>query len=117
EVSETTRTILLEAAAFDHATVRATSRRLGLMSDSSRRFERGINPATVAGAADRAAALIRALAGGEVLRGAAVAAAPIPEANLIAMRPERCRAIAGVPIPTVEMMRLLDALGFEPTHQ
>jgi phenylalanyl-tRNA synthetase beta chain len=63
-VNETTTTIWLEAAEFAPAQIRRTSRRLGLVSDSSYRFERGIDPEIVLYASQRAAELIVATAGG-----------------------------------------------------
>lgn len=69
EVKNDTTTILLEAAYFKGATVRKAAKDLGLRSDSSIRFEKGIDPNRVALAAKRAAQLICDLAGGEVLEG------------------------------------------------
>lgn len=69
EVSETTTNILLEAAYFHAGTIRKTSKRLGLQTDSSRRFERGSDPNALIPALNRAAMLIQQLAGGDVLEG------------------------------------------------
>lgn len=67
EVQDDTTTVLLEAAYFDPVTVRKASRDHGLRSDSSVRFEKGVDPQRVAEAGRRAAALIEELAGGKVL--------------------------------------------------
>ena len=64
EVTPATTSVLLESALFDSITVRRTARALGLASESSYRFERGVDPAGVEAASVRAAALIRELAGG-----------------------------------------------------
>lgn len=64
-VSEETKNIFLECAYFDPGTVRKTSKRLGINSDSSFRFERGVDPHMVPTAALRAASLIVEVAGGE----------------------------------------------------
>lgn len=69
EVSTGTKNILLESAYFDPLTVRKTSRKTGLRSESSYRFERGVDPNGITNALDRAAELIRELAGGEVAAG------------------------------------------------
>lgn len=69
EVQNDTTTILLEAAYFNGITVRKASKDLGLRSDSSVRFEKGIDPNRVTIAAERAAQLICELAGGSVLEG------------------------------------------------
>lgn len=69
EVSNDTRNILLEAALFDGRSIRRTSSRLGLRTDASSRYEKGIDPGRVKEAADRAAQLMTELAGGTVLKG------------------------------------------------
>ena len=69
EVSDTTRNILLESAFFDPRSVRRTSRKLGLMSDSSYRFERRVDPECVDWASRRAAKMIFEIAGGQVVEG------------------------------------------------
>lgn len=65
-VTEATTDVVLEAAWFDPANVRKTSRRLGVSSDSSMRFTRDVDPTMVAAAGARAAKLICELAGGEI---------------------------------------------------
>ncbi|WP_088103767.1 phenylalanine--tRNA ligase subunit beta [Halalkalibacter urbisdiaboli] len=69
EVQEDTTTILLEAAYFQSSTVRKASRDLGLRSDSSTRYEKGIDPKRVKAAAERAASLIAELTGGTIVSG------------------------------------------------
>ncbi len=114
-VTESTTDLLLEAASFDPVAVRNTSRRLGIASDSSYRFERGIHPGQVNQAADRLAELILELGGGELYEGVIYDGAPIPERRVASMRPERCRKILGVPITNEQMVDFLRLLGFEPT--
>ena len=111
---DTTTDILLEAASFDPVSVRRTSRRLGIASDSSYRFERGVHPGQVDAAAERLAELILQLAGGELLDGSVQDGPPIPERRQVSMRPERCRKILGVPVTDERMLDALDRLGFEP---
>ncbi|ERN52488.1 phenylalanine--tRNA ligase subunit beta [Alkalihalophilus marmarensis] len=69
EVSDETTTILLEAAYFNPAAVRKASRDLGLRSDSSARFEKGVDPSRVKAAGERAAALIAELCDGTIVSG------------------------------------------------
>ena len=64
-VSQTTRNVLLESAYFQPAGIRRTARELNLPSDASYRFERGVDPAMVLPASQRAAQLIREIAGGK----------------------------------------------------
>jgi phenylalanyl-tRNA synthetase beta chain len=69
EVSDATRNILLESAFFDPRSVRRTSRKLGLMSDSSYRFERRVDPECVDWASRRAVKMILEIAGGQAAEG------------------------------------------------
>lgn len=69
EVSEETRNILLESAYFQPASIRRTSKRLGLQTEASKRFERGCDPNSVIKALDRAAMLLHEMAGGEIAEG------------------------------------------------
>ncbi len=112
-VDETTTDILLEAATFSPTSVRASSRRHQIASDSSYRFERGVHPAAVNAAADRLATLILELAGGELCEGVVSDGAPPPPPRSVTMRPSRARAMIGVDIPTAKMCEWLGGLGFE----
>ncbi|MFC3927465.1 phenylalanine--tRNA ligase subunit beta [Streptococcus caprae] len=69
EIDSTSKTVVLEAAVFNGKSIRKTSGRLNLRSESSSRFEKGINLATVTEALDFAAAMLQELAGGQVLAG------------------------------------------------
>ncbi|MBU0997105.1 MAG: phenylalanine--tRNA ligase subunit beta [Firmicutes bacterium] len=69
EVSEETSTILIESATFDPIRVRKTSKRLDLRSEASIRFERGLDPSRSKEACNRAAQMLKELAGGEITKG------------------------------------------------
>jgi phenylalanyl-tRNA synthetase beta chain len=69
EVSSNTKNILLEAALFEGRSIRRTSSRLNLRTDASSRYEKGIDPARLTGAADRAAQMMAEIAGGTILEG------------------------------------------------
>ena len=113
-VTESTNDILIEAASFDPVTVRNTSRRLNIASDSSYRFERGVHPGQVDFAAERLAELILELCGGELCEGVVAQGQPIPEPRTVSMRPDRCRALIGVEIPDEQMVEWLGRLDFQP---
>jgi phenylalanyl-tRNA synthetase beta chain len=113
-VGDATSDILIEAASFDPVAVREASRRHGIESDSSFRFERGVPPATVDPAAQRLAAIILELAGGELAEGVVAGGAPIAPRAEITMRARRCCDLMGVEIPVEHMMQWLERLGFEP---
>jgi phenylalanyl-tRNA synthetase beta chain len=113
-VTEATTDLVLEAATFDPVAVRRSSRRHGIASDSSYRFERVVHPAEIDPAADRLAALILEIAGGTLLDGVVVDGAPIPAPRAIALRPSRARQILGFDIQTARMVEILGILGFSP---
>ena len=73
EIDHQSKRVVLEAAVFDGKSIRKTSSRLGLRSESSSRFEKGINLATVSEALDAAASLIAQLAGATILEGTVTA--------------------------------------------
>jgi len=130
-VTTATRNILLESAHFDGATIRRTSRALGLSSDSSYRFERGVDLAGVMLASHRAAALILEIAGGAVgdLGVGHGPESPVgfdPAAALheidepvfthtVTLRPPRVTAVLGVEIPAERIHAILTAFGLLKT--
>jgi phenylalanyl-tRNA synthetase beta chain len=116
-VRESTRDILIEAASFDPVAVRATSRALRIASDSSYRFERGVHPAEVDAAAERLVSLILEVAGGELAAGSVRAGRDVAPPRRVSLRPDRCRAILGIPLADAEMERRLATLGFAPARQ
>ncbi len=113
-VTNATRDILIEAATFAPAAVRATGRRLGISSDSQYRFERGVSPGQIDLAATRLAELILQLCGGELCEGVVSDGTPIPPQRRITMRCDRCRAITGVPISDDQMRDSLARLELAP---
>jgi phenylalanyl-tRNA synthetase beta chain len=111
EVSETTRDLLLESAYFEPARVRRTARRLGLSSDASYRFERGVDPDQQARAADRAARLIAELAGGAVAKGRIEATGePVPLAEPIPLSPARVNRLLGTELEPESVRDLLERI-------
>jgi phenylalanyl-tRNA synthetase beta chain len=111
EVVDSTQRILLESAWFDPASVRRTSKRLGLRSEASYRFERTTDIEGIGHAADRAAALIAQLAGGVVARGCADSY-PSPEQSApIALRLKRVEDLLGIPVDREQATACLKAFG------
>ncbi len=113
EVSEGTTDILLESAYFDPVTVRKTSKSTGLRSESSYRFERGVDPNGIINALDRASELIRELAGGEV-SGGRIDEYPNPiEPEKAKLSIERANKMLGSVLDEKDITRLLKELGIE----
>jgi phenylalanyl-tRNA synthetase beta chain len=94
-----TKDVVLECACFEPRGVRQTSSRLGLSSESSYRFERGVDPSGLERAVDRCAAIIVASGGGRVLKGRVAGSGPVPPPRSVRLRPSRLALVAGVPIP------------------
>ncbi|WP_395735484.1 phenylalanine--tRNA ligase subunit beta [Prosthecobacter sp.] len=111
-VTEATVNVLLEAAYFAPSGIRRTSRRLGLSSDSSYRFERGIDPQQVQGGSELATKLILEIAGGtaeDVVHVAGAAPALVGEVTL---DETRGRSLLGTPdMPAAEIHAILTKLG------
>lgn len=111
EVSDRSVDILLESACFNTASVSRTSRRLGLISESSMRFERGVDPNLAARASERAAALIAEVAGGVVASGIVDAYPGEQPPQRLQLRTSRVNAILGTSLPTADITALLEPLG------
>ncbi|MEO0444922.1 MAG: phenylalanine--tRNA ligase subunit beta, partial [Verrucomicrobiota bacterium] len=114
-VTEKTTDLILEAAYFSPSRVRRTSHRVGLHSDSSYRFERGVDPAQILGASELATALIVELAGGtpeeEIL-----AAGTLPSTDrVVKLDPKKCNKLIGADLPTKEIDGILKRLGLAKT--
>jgi len=112
-IEKDTKTVVLESANFDHIVIRNGSRLLKLKTDASWRFEHGIDPNLTEIAINRAASLIKKIAGGKIAQG------------LIDFYPERVRPkvirldldyigkLLGIKVPQKEIIRILDNLGFK----
>ncbi len=114
EVGEATANVLIEAARFDPLSVRRTSRKLALLTESNYRFERGIDPVGVEQASLRACQLIIDVAGGELAEGMLDFWADPYVAPRVALRPARCNALLGIDIPAERQMEILARLDLSP---
>lgn len=111
EVSETTTNILLESACFQPASIGRTSRRLGLISEASQRFERGVDREGCVAAVDRAAALMAEVAGGTVAPGAVDAYPGRTPAISLEVSMSKVNALLGTALQTDEAAGILERLG------
>ena len=117
EVSSSTKRVLLESAAFHPASVRRTSTRLALRSESSRRFEKGLDWYGVDHASQRAAHLLVTLCGGRLARGVAEAGGEAPAPVKASVRPRRVNHLLGTHIPEVRIAEILRALHYHIDHE
>jgi phenylalanyl-tRNA synthetase beta chain len=110
-VTSETTDILLESAYFSPSRIRKSAKQAGIASDSSYRFERGVDPMNVRRAAECAVALILELAGGEIASAQESGVVPA-EGAPITLRTERVNAILGSAIGPEAMKEILVRLGF-----
>ena len=111
EIRASTTRVLLEAATFHHALVRHAGRALGLRTEASQRFGRGLDPEGVEVASARAAHWMQKLCGGRVHRGCADAYPQPTEPGKLTLRPERIEQLLGVSVPEQEATDILEHLG------
>ena len=113
EVSSATKTIVLESAFFDPKSVRRTSKKLGLKTEASSRFERGADVNAALKGIERAIALLEEIGAGTA-RGGAIDAYPAPVApRNIELRRARIGRMLGLEIPESDVERILKGLGFQ----
>ncbi|MGE4169723.1 MAG: phenylalanine--tRNA ligase subunit beta [Candidatus Margulisiibacteriota bacterium] len=118
-VTEATTTLVLEAAYFDPGKVRKTASRLGLRSESSARFEKGVDVGGVAWASDRAAGLLQTLASATVGPRTEFKdeGHPIFQPKWIPFNPGQINGLLGTEFSQQEMQNALQRLGFEEKDQ
>jgi phenylalanyl-tRNA synthetase beta chain len=110
EVTDETTDIFLESAYFNPSSVRKTSKKLGLHTEASHRFERGTDPEGVINALGRAAAMIAELAGGETATGA-IDEYPDPvNMPVVTLRTSRVNALLGVDLDKDEIADIMNRL-------
>jgi phenylalanyl-tRNA synthetase beta chain len=114
EVSEETADVLLEAAHFERKGVLFTTRRLGVSTEASSRFERGVDPELPRPAADVACALIARWAGGRVLAGA-VDVGEAPPRRRVSVRPSRAGFLLATSLTAQDVREDFGRLGIEAT--
>jgi phenylalanyl-tRNA synthetase beta chain len=111
EITNATVDVVIESAQFDPVSVRRTGRRLALSSDSSYRFERGVDFDTVDWASKRAVQLILQLAGGKALKGVIDVSVPRPVRPVAKVRPARISAVLGLSVAPARVREILAGLG------
>lgn len=110
EITEETTDLFLECAKFKRDNVRRTARALGMRTESSARFEKGVDTIGVEYAMERALQLIEELDAGDIVGGVIDRNDGLPTGRSLAVRPERISELLGVDVPHDEMVRILNAL-------
>ena len=110
EITDDTTTVMFEIAAFDRTNIRLTTRALGLRTEASGRFERGVCAATCREAADRACQLVNLLGAGEVIDDV-YDCYPNPKGEqVVTASVRRINDRIGMQVPAEEMVRILSSL-------
>ena len=113
EITEKTKTVVLEAASFNSASIRRTSRAVGLHSEASGRFERGVDETQTIRALDRAAQLLQDMGACTVCKGV-VDVYPSPKSEVVVdFTPEQINSRLGTNVKISEIVDILTKLGFE----
>lgn len=113
EISDETTTVLLETATFDRSHTSRTSRNLGLISESSLRYERGVDDNPVLDYAAMAAQLLAEVSGGRVRPGAVDVWPVRTEPVELAFRVDRFRSMMGIDVPVADIADILERLDCE----
>jgi phenylalanyl-tRNA synthetase beta chain len=118
EIQPDTKRVLFEVAWFDPRSVRRTARRHGMHTESSHRFERGVDPGDVAQVLEHAVSMTLSLAGGSAakhrmhVQGTRISGEPTPPARrAITLRAHRLPELLGVDVPFAEAVAILERLG------
>ncbi|MDD4200163.1 MAG: phenylalanine--tRNA ligase subunit beta [Eubacteriales bacterium] len=110
EIADDTETIVIESANFNGDSIRTTAKKLGLRTEASARFEKGIDPNLTEDAADRVCKLIEMTGAGKVLKGS-VDVYPNPvSAKTMDVRVSRINYVLGIRLPREEMVKMLEGL-------
>ena len=113
EIVGDTAMVVFEGANFNGTSVRRTAAALGMRTEASGRFEKGLDPMNTVAAVDRACELVELLGCGEVMRGTIdVLPEPIVP-KTVKLEPEKVNGLLGTDVSEAEMRRILLALGFE----
>ena len=112
EITNQTKNVAVEFAMFNPVMIRKTGTKFNLRSESSARFEKGINVGTIQEAGNHAVQLIHELAGGTIIKGTATATSIIPDDKEVSITLKKINASLGTEISLEEVESILDQLGF-----
>ncbi len=113
EISEQTKTIVFESANFSGASVRVTAKKLGMRTEASGRFEKGLDPRMCEDAVIRACELIEEFAAGTVLDGIIDIDHSSKENRTLPLESDKINALLGISVSKPEMTRILETLEFQ----
>ena len=109
-ITDDVKTMMFEAACFDGTNIRLSSKRVGLRTDASGKFEKGLDPNNAQAAIDRACQLIEEFGAGEVVGGMVDVYSKKKEPVRVAIEPEKINALLGTDISREEMLKYFDKI-------
>ena len=110
KITDGVKTVLFEAATFNGTNIRKSAKRIGLRTDASGKFEKGLDPRNAEAAINRACQLIQELGCGEVVSGMVDICQPLPENKQISFQPEKINSLLGTDISEEEMLRIFERI-------
>ena len=117
EIVEDTVDVVFESANFDGTTIRKTALALGMRTEASAKFEKGLDILNTLPAVDRACELVELLGAGEVLDGVIDILNYVPQPTLLKVEPDKINALLGTDVSENVMYTILQKLGFETTKE
>ena len=110
KITDDVKTVLFESACFDGTNIRLSAKRLGMRTDASGIFEKGLDPNNAYDAVNRACELIEELGCGEVVGGIVDACGELPKEHTLPLRPDWINEFLGTDIPAEDMVKYLEKL-------
>ena len=112
EIVDDTVDVVFESANFDGTCIRKGALALGMRTEASAKFEKGLDAYNTLPAVDRACELVELLGAGEVVDGVIDVVNHLPEPTVLDLRPDKINALLGTNVETAEMLRILKSLQF-----
>ena len=113
EIVEDTTDVVFESACFDGTCIRKGALALGMRTDASAKFEKGLDPMNTMPAVNRACELVELLGAGEVLDGVIDILNYVPHPTVLKLEPEKINGLLGTDVPADEMVRILKSVDFK----
>ncbi|MBO5291598.1 MAG: phenylalanine--tRNA ligase subunit beta [Lachnospiraceae bacterium] len=113
KITDDVKTVLFEAATFNGANIRKSAKRIGLRTDASGIFEKGLDPYNAQAAIDRACQLIEELGCGEVVGGMVDVCEPLPEKKYLSFLPGKYNKLLGTDVSREDMLEIFKRLEIE----
>ena len=113
EIVEDTVDVVFESANFNGTCIRKTALALGMRTEASAKFEKGLDILNTLPAVDRACELVELLGAGEVVDGVIDILNYVPQPTVLTLEPEKINALLGTNVPAEEMVRILEKLQFQ----